>query len=82
MCNQKGFCCDYCDRWSHARCSGVSDAQYKQLCDIGTSTPWYCFACTFYLLPFANSSLVSDVASFISDNNEGSDSDLRTQALV
>ena len=29
-----------------------------------------------YLLPFADSSLVSDVASFVSDNHEGSDSDL------
>ena len=76
MCNQKGLCCDYCDRCSHTRCSGVSDAQYEQLSDIGISTSWYCSACTFYLLPYAGSSLVSDVASFVSDNHEGSDSAL------
>ena len=38
---------------------------------------WYCSACTFYLLPFAGSSLLSDVASSISNKNKGSDSDLR-----
>ena len=38
---------------------------------------WYCSACIFYLLPFAGSSLVSDVTSSISDKNKGSDSEWR-----
>ena len=38
---------------------------------------WYCSACTFYLLPFAGSSHLSDVTSSILDKNKGSDSDLR-----
>jgi len=37
------------------------------LSEIGSSTPWYCPACTLQQLSFADSSFVSDAVSSVSD---------------
>ncbi len=29
--NQKGVCCDVCNKWFHTRCLGIPDTEYQQL---------------------------------------------------
>ena len=42
--NEPAIMCDTCDKWWHARCGGLSDAQYAAL-ETNTSSTWHCPAC-------------------------------------
>lgn len=43
--NQKGICCDSCDRWFHTRCCGVGDHMFNIL--LFSSCTWICCDCGF-----------------------------------
>ena len=42
--NQRGICCDQCDRWFHIRCSNISNDDYTLLSN--NSETWVCLSCT------------------------------------
>ena len=41
--NQRGICCDQCDRWLHTQCCNVSDSTYENLAN--SSCAWICPEC-------------------------------------
>ena len=41
--NQRGLCCDQCDRWFHAECANISCDEYTRLSN--SSESWVCAAC-------------------------------------
>lgn len=41
--NQKGICCDHCDKWYHKSCANVSSASYSVLNN--SSASWICYEC-------------------------------------
>ena len=63
--NQKGICCDSCDRWFHTRCCGVGDHMYNILSV--SSCTWICCACGFP--NFYNSFFDSSVETIESENS-------------
>ena len=42
--NQKGICCDSCDRWIHLKCTNHSLSEYNAFCE-NPSLPYYCPDC-------------------------------------
>jgi len=48
--NQRGIFCDYCNRWTHAKCILLTDVELQQLscCD----EPWLCTSCLQSIFPF------------------------------
>ena len=54
--NQRGIACDRCDKWTHARCGDVGEAEYSLLAT-HESHQWLCPVCIRLELPFTNSSL-------------------------
>ena len=47
--NQKAIQCDECDAWYHAKCMGMSNTEYANLCS--PSTTWSCTNCLFPMAP-------------------------------
>ena len=47
--NQKAIQCDECDAWCHAKCMGMSNTEYANLCN--PSTTWSCTNCLFPMAP-------------------------------
>ena len=43
--NQRGTCCDLCDRWYHTRCCLICDHMYDILAN--SSSSWICCDCGF-----------------------------------
>ncbi len=50
--NQKGVCCDVCNKWFHNRCLGIPDTEYQQLQQ--SDDTWCCKICIGEALPFSN----------------------------
>ena len=69
--NQKAIQCDECDAWYHAKCMGMSNTEYANLCS--PSTTWSCTNCLFPMAPDictedANSS-PADLQDTLEDHN-------------
>ena len=63
--NQKGICCDSCDRWYHTRCCGVGDHIYNILSV--SSCTWICCDCG--LPNFSDSFFDSSLDTIESENS-------------
>ena len=63
--NQKGICCDTCDRWFHTRCCGIGDHMYNILSV--SSITWICCDCGFP--NFSSSFFDSSVETIESENS-------------
>ena len=42
--DQRGVCCDLCDRWTHADCARVNEDEYEKLSS-DVNTEWFCHCC-------------------------------------
>ena len=52
--NQNSICCDICNTWMHFKCSCLSKADFKTLCQGNKDEPWFCKTCIYESLPFEN----------------------------
>ena len=52
--NQRGICCDACDRWTHAICASVGNQEYTRLSS-SRESEWWCPTCIWASLPFLDS---------------------------
>lgn len=68
MRNQRGILCSRCEKWTHAKCCGVSPVEYQRLGE-HEEDPWYCPDCLMRELPFLDATLSSE----LSDNDSGDD---------
>ena len=49
-CNQRGIQCSWCEKWTHAKCCGVSTTEYDHLTTLDDD--WLCPRCPLSELPF------------------------------
>ena len=63
-CNQRGIQCSWCDKWTHAKCCGVSKTENDHLSTMDAD--WFCPRCLLSELPF----FYEDSIHHNSSNNE------------
>lgn len=78
--NQRGICCDNCDRWSHAKCACVSLEEYERLGE-DSKVSWNCPPCILSELP-GSDSLDPSTGSWPSFSESVSMQDLNGGVLV
>ena len=59
--NQRGIECSRCEKWTHAKCCGVSPEEYLRLGECEDEL-WYCPSCWTSELPFFNCSTMSEMS--------------------
>ena len=59
--NQQGIQCDFCDRWTHRKCTNISISEYKRLGN--SDDPFFCYICEVRLPDFSDSYFESDRAT-------------------
>ncbi len=43
--NSKSLCCEYCVKWYHAKCEGITDDEYDLLNKCASKVHWFCSVC-------------------------------------